>query len=64
MGAVPGWLRIGGPVVVLLVIAALLVWIIGAFLGFILKLLIGAAFVIGIAALVANANARDREISR
>lgn len=64
MGAVPGWLRIGGPVVVLLVVAALLVWIIGSFLGFIVKLVVGAAFVIGIAALVARANGRDREVSR
>lgn len=63
MGAVPSWLRIGVPVVVLLMIAALLVWIIGAFLGFVVKLVVGTVIVIAFVALVGHTNAHDRRVS-
>lgn len=52
MGSVPEWLRLGIPLLVLLGIAGLLVWVIGAFLGFIVKLLVGSLIVIGFVALL------------
>ncbi|NUT52138.1 MAG: hypothetical protein HOV94_33320 [Saccharothrix sp.] len=60
MGAVPGWLRIGVPVLVLLLIGALLIWLIGSFLGFIVKLLVGSVIVVGFVALVHRGRISDR----
>ncbi|MDI2130420.1 hypothetical protein [Yinghuangia seranimata] len=48
----PAWLRIGVPVLILLMTGALLIWLIGTFLGFIVKLLIGSLVVVGFVALI------------